>query len=140
MPARAREVKHALRAAAIEYVCGAQPSLACHANPDLHGVETRHGMRIGADLDADAAIPCATQPAPVEIETVRVGIGLHSDAALCRVPEHSIQIDRVWLSRQQQPSGGVSKHRDMGLSSARRRRVVICASLMPKRECTEATT
>jgi len=70
-------------------------------------------MRVGADRDRHAESFCGLEMAPVEVESMWIGVELDGHAEGGRLLEHRLDIDGVWLARQEQSSGGMCEDRQV---------------------------
>src|SRR5205085_10291231 len=64
-------------------------------------------MRVGTESDHRAATLGFNQMAPIEIEPMGIGVELHRDAQSRRLFDHGVNVDRVWLAREQEATGRV---------------------------------
>src|SRR5438034_181631 len=105
----------------VQDLVGLEPALAGdpQADGDVGHAARRMGVR--ADRAGDAQLARPPHHAPIEVETMRIRVHLHRDAARGGFGEHLLQVDRVRLALQQQPASRMTEDREMGIAHGRER-------------------
>jgi hypothetical protein len=100
-PSGPKETDDILRLHGIDDIVSVQPPLP--GNPDTYEeiLQTVQVVSIGVDADPCPAFFSISQPAPIEIQAMGIGIELQHDAESGGRINHLFYIYLVWLSSQQ---------------------------------------
>ena len=100
---------------AVHDICFGQPAFAGDVGTEAEVLELRDVVRVGID-DATDAFPFREGPeAPVHVEAASISVEFNPCSCACGSVDHARDIECVSLSREQEPTGEMAEHGDVGI-------------------------